>query len=77
MLKPLKGTDVCYVCGKTINWESERIPQSGCVTVYKIPENTADIIACGRNNDGTVRFEILCRCPQCKTRNKFYRDIEM
>ena len=75
--KVIKGTDECYVCGKILKWESARTPSRGSLIVYQVPDITADITAFGKNEDGTVRFEILCKCPNCKTKNKFYRDVEV
>lgn len=73
----IKGTDTCYVCGRILNWESEREAQRGTVVVYQVPEITGSVTACGRNEDGTIKFEILCKCPQCNTKNKFFKDIEI
>ena len=28
---------------------------------------------CGRDDNGTVTFEVLCRCPNCHISNKFYK----
>ena len=77
MYRVISGTDECYVCGKILNWESEVNPPRGGMVVYQVPEITAEVIACGKNEDDTVKFEILCKCPNCRTKNKFYRNEEV
>lgn len=69
----VKGIDECYVCGKRIEWEADMPVQKGVMFVRKLPEVRAEISACGRNDDGTVTFEVLCRCPNCRMSNKFYK----
>lgn len=69
----VKGIDECYVCGKSIEWEADMPVQIGNVCVRKIPEVRAEISACGRGDNGTVTFEVLCRCPNCHISNKFYK----
>jgi protein-arginine kinase activator protein McsA len=75
--KVIKGTNECYVCGDTIEWESNRVQSIGNFAVHKIPDVEADITACGKNENGTVKFEILCKCPNCRISNKFYKDVEI
>ena len=75
--KDICGTDECYVCGKILNWEKTKDVKSGQVVVYNLPEISADAYAVGKNEDGTVLFEIICTCPKCKSKNKFMKNVEI
>lgn len=72
--KSITGTNNCYVCGNELNWEKVQDVRHGQVIVFKQPEVTADACAIGINEDGTVKFEITCTCPRCRSKNKFYQD---
>lgn len=69
--RTIKGENDCFACGKTINWET--IPESapGMAVVYEQPKNIATDCAVGKNDVGEVVFEISCKCPICRTKNKF------
>ena len=53
----MKGNDKCFDCGATFEWGD--VPR-------------ADITAIGREND-KVKWEVLCTCPKCGTKNKYIK----
>lgn len=69
----VKGIDECYVCGKSIEWEADMPVKMRDMYVRKLSEVRAEISAYGRDDNGTVTFEVLCRCPNCRISNKFYK----
>lgn len=71
--KSIKGTNNCFVCNYELNWETKIVNtmNSAYFVVQTVPEITARETAIGRNEDGTINYEILCACPRCKTQNKF------
>ena len=75
--KSISGTDKCHVCGNVLNWEKIQDGRPGQVIAYTPPEINADACAVGKNEDGTVRFEITCTCPRCRSKNKFYKDVNV
>lgn len=77
MEKSITGTNNCFVCGRKLNWEKIQDPIPWQVTALKKPEVTADACAIGINEDGTVKFEITCTCPKCKSKNKFCKDVKV
>ena len=69
--KNLKGTNECFVCGKSIEWETTPSAAPGIPVVYEQPKNVAKECAVGKDDDGKAIFEIECICPKCRTKNKF------
>lgn len=33
--------------------------------------------ATGKEEDGSIRFEVVCTCPDCRTRNKYFISAKM
>ena len=71
------GTDECYVCGKTLKWTKIADAGRGSIVVYEVPAVRANAFAIGRNDDGGIKFEIECTCPNCRTINRFVKDINI
>lgn len=67
--KPMGGKHKCFVCGEEIRWETEYKGYPG--SVYGGESAPAEGSALGRMPDGAVVFEIACKCPKCKAKNKF------
>ena len=44
--------------------------------VHKLTGVDTDIIAVDKDNAGNIKFEVICKCPGCKTKNKFYAVAE-
>ena len=68
--RAMGGKHTCYVCGRTLNWETEYKGYPGDPSGEENPI-PAQEAALGRLEDGAVVFEISCICPKCKTKNKF------
>lgn len=77
MRKGFSGENECFVCGETISWEKVPDILPGQIAVYERPDVMADVFAVGRNEDETVKFEVSCICPKCRTKNKFYKDVKV
>ena len=75
--KSISGTNNCYVCGNELNWEKVQDGKVGQVIAFTPPEVNADACAIGKNEDGTVKFEIICTCQKCRTKNKFYKNVKI
>ena len=67
--KSLSGIDECYVCGKILKWTKVADAERGSMVVK------ANAFAIGKNDDGSIEFEIECTCPKCRTINKFYKEF--
>lgn len=37
----------------------------------------ADMTATGKEDDGSIRFEVVCTCPDCRARNKYFISAKM
>nr|DAW41278.1 MAG TPA: hydrogenase/urease nickel incorporation protein [Caudoviricetes sp.] len=68
----MKGNDKCFDCGATFEWGDVPRARNGQVIAYMIPDVRADITAIGREND-KVKWEVLCTCPKCGTKNKYIK----
>lgn len=75
--KSIIGTNNCYVCGNELNWEKMQDIRPGQMISFTPPEVDADAVAIGKNEDGTIKFEIICECPRCRSKNKFYKNVEI
>lgn len=75
--KSISGTNDCYVCGNKLNWEKIQDGRPGQIISFTPPEVNADAVAIGKNEDGTVEFEIICECPRCRSKNKFYQNVKV
>lgn len=77
--KSFRGKDHCYVCGNELNWSiPEHSEKSGAAVNSQADSDIqADMTAIGKEEDGTVRFEVLCTCPKCRTGNKFFIGAKM
>lgn len=73
--KSLSGIDECYVCGKILKWTKVADAERGSMVVYEVPELKANAFAIGKNDAGSIEFEIECTCPKCRTINKFYKEF--
>ena len=70
--KNFRGKDHCYVCGNELHW---CCPADTAGDAVKSPTDTdipADMTAIGKDDNGAVRFEVVCTCPKCHARNKFF-----
>lgn len=77
--KSFSGKDYCYVCGNKLNW---RIPEDSeqegaAITSMTNSDICANMTAIGKDEYGTVQFEVVCTCPKCKTNNKFFISAKM
>ena len=77
--RSFRGKDHCYVCGNELNWKKPEDqknggPAAGALADAEIP---ADMAAIGKDEDGAVRFEVVCTCPECRTSNKFFISAKM
>lgn len=77
--RSFRGKDHCYVCGNELNWKKPEEQKNGgsaagTLTDAEIP---ADMAAIGKEEDGAVRFEVVCTCPECRTSNKFFISAKM
>lgn len=72
--KSFRGKDHCYVCGSELHWHCPSAPDTAG-TAAKAPAGTdipADMTAIGKDDDGAVRFEVVCTCPKCLASNKYF-----
>lgn len=74
--KQIHGNNNCWYCNREIRWST--IPQGipGQAVCFDKPETVADAVAVGKNDDGTVQFEIVCTCNSCKTKNVFQTNFK-
>ncbi len=77
--RSFRGKDYCYVCGNELNWRSPEDPGKGSFVVgsWTDSDARADMAAIGKDEDGAVKFEVACTCPECRTRNKFFISAKM
>ncbi len=77
--RSFRGKDHCYVCGNELNWHKPEDPESGRPASNSLSDSViqADMAAIGKDEDGTVRFEVVCTCPKCRTGNKFFISAKM
>lgn len=77
--KGFKGKDHCYVCGNELNWRKPGDPGKGEIVTGSWTDSDilADMTAIGKEEDGAVRFEVVCTCPECRTSNKFFISAKM
>ena len=67
----IEGTNECYACNYPIEWShSFSMPISG-MEVHAIKSVNPEAIAVGKDEDGNIKFEIICKCPKCQILNKF------
>ena len=71
-MKDIKGTDECFLCGATLNWEYIPSPRNGQVVVFEYPDVRADVTAIGQEGD-EIKIEVLCTCPRCGIKNKYIK----
>lgn len=77
--KSFRGKDHCYVCGNELHWHCPADPGSAGDTAES-PAGTdipADMTATGKEDDGSIRFEVVCTCPDCRARNKYFISAKM
>lgn len=75
--KSFEGTNQCYVCGKILKWTKVADAGRGSVVIGIVPELEANAFAIGKNDDGSIKFEVECTCPNCRTINRFVKDINV
>lgn len=75
--KSFSGIDECYVCGKILKWTKVADTGRGSVVIGRVPEVRANAFAIGKNDDGSIKFEVECTCPDCRTINRFVKDINV
>ena len=69
--RSIKGKNECFVWGKLIDWETIATGVPGTMVLVIPPQNTAKECAIGKTENGDIKFEITCTCPDCRTKNKF------
>lgn len=69
--RSIEGKNECFVCGELIAWGTIVMSTPGNMVAYTLPQNTAEECAIGKTENGDVKFEITCTCPNCRTKNKF------
>lgn len=77
--KSFRGKDHCYVCGSEIHWHCPAV-QDAERNAAESPADTditADMTAIGKDDDGTIRFEVICTCPECHANNKYFIGAKM
>jgi hypothetical protein len=75
--KSFSGIDECYVCGKILKWTKVADTGRGSIVVYEVPDVRANAFAIGKNYDGSIKFEVECTCPNCRTINRFIKSISI
>ena len=77
--KSFRGKDHCYVCGNELNWRKPEETEKTKAATGSLTDSDvqADMTAIGKDEDGAVRFEVVCTCPECMTRNKFFISAKM
>lgn len=73
-MNEVKGTDKCFVCDTTLNWEYIPSPRNGQIITYMVPDVKADITAIGKEDD-KVKIEVVCICHRCGVKNKYIKTI--
>lgn len=77
--KSFRGKDYCYVCGNELHWHCPAVQDSEN-NAAKSPADTditADMTATGKDDDGTIQFEVICTCPKCHAKNKYFIGAKM
>lgn len=77
--KSFRGKDDCYVCGSELHWHCPAA-QDTAGNAAKSPsgeEIPAAMTAIGKDDDGAVRFEVVCTCPKCQAGNKYFISAKM
>ena len=72
----IEGENRCYVCNYLIEWHHSFPTSISRMEVHKLTGVDTDIIAVDKDTAGTIKFEVICKCPGCKTKNKFYAVAE-
>ena len=75
--KSFSGIDECNVCGKIFKWTKVADTGRGSIVVYEVPDVRANAFAIGKNDDGSIKFEVECTCPNCRTINRFIKSISI
>ena len=77
--KSFRGKDYCYVCGNELNWRKPGETEKNKAATGSLADSgiQADMTAIGKDEDGAVRFEVVCTCPECRTSNKFFISAKM
>ena len=75
--KSFSGIDECYVCGKILKSTKVADTGRGSIVVYEVPDVRANAFAIGKNDDGSIKFEVECTCPNCRTINRFIKSISI
>lgn len=75
--KSFSGIDECYVCGKILKWTKVADTGRGSIVVYEVPDVRANAFAIGKNDDGSIKFEVECTCLNCRTINRFIKSISI
>ena len=75
--KSFSGIDECYVCGKILKWTKVADTGRGSIVVYEVPDVRANAFAIGKNDYGSIKFEVECTCPNCRTINRFIKSISI
>lgn len=77
--KCFRGKNHYYVCGDELNWHCPADPDTA-EDATNSPANTdipADMTATGKEDDGAIWFEVICTCPKCRARNKYFISVKM
>ena len=74
--KSFRGKDHCYVCGNELHCPAD---SDSAEDAAESPAGTipADMTATGKEDDGSIRFEVVCTCPDCRARNKYFISAKM
>lgn len=75
--KSFSGIDEFYVCGKILKWTKVADTGRGSIVVYEVPDVRANAFAIEKNDDGSIKFEVECTCPNCRTINRFIKSISI
>ena len=59
-MNEVKGTDKCFMCDTTLDWEYIPSPRNGQIITYMVPD---------------VKADVVCICPRCGVKNKYIKTI--
>lgn len=77
--KSFRGKDDRYVYGSELHWHCPAAPDTAG-NAAKSPsgeEIPAAMTSIGKDDDGAVRFEVVCTCPKCQASNKYFISAKM
>ncbi len=77
--KSFRGKNNCYVCGSELHWRCPADPDTAenAAKSPAVEEIPAAMTAIGKDDDGAVRFEVVCTCPKCQAGNKYFISAKM